>query len=96
MSVIFLYFLGGILLGSPLAVAKAAATLPGLHTEHRTQNTTHYIIENINRQEQLKDRTTDILKKAHVAYISMHTHKLSGSNRRERRGAVSNALSVFC
>ena len=33
-----------ILLGSPLAVAKAAATLPGVHTKQ-------------NRQEQLKDRT---------------------------------------
>jgi hypothetical protein len=28
----FLVF--GILLGSPLAVAKAAATIPGVHTEH--------------------------------------------------------------
>ena len=65
-----------ILLGSPLAVAKAAATLPGVHTKHD-------IIQNINRQEQLKDRTTYILKKAHVAYISIHTHKLSGSNRGE-------------
>ena len=26
----------GILLGSPLSVAKAAATLPGVHTEHET------------------------------------------------------------
>ena len=26
----------GILLGSPLAVAKAAAILPGVHTEHDT------------------------------------------------------------
>jgi hypothetical protein len=29
-----LYF--SILLGSPLAVAKAAATLPGVHTKHQT------------------------------------------------------------
>ena len=26
----------GILLGSPLAVAKAEATLPGVHTKHET------------------------------------------------------------
>ena len=26
----------GILLGSPLAVAKAPATLPGVHTKHET------------------------------------------------------------
>jgi hypothetical protein len=32
--VVFLVF--GILLGSPLAVAKAAATLPGVHTKHET------------------------------------------------------------
>jgi hypothetical protein len=43
----------GILLGSPLAVAKAAATLPGVHTKHD-------IIQSINRQEQLKDRNTYI------------------------------------
>ena len=41
------------------------------------------IIQNIIRQEQLKDRTTYIFKKAHVAYISMHPHKLSRSNRGE-------------
>jgi hypothetical protein len=33
-ATVFLVF--GILLGSPLAVAKAAATLPGLHTKHET------------------------------------------------------------
>ena len=42
-------------MGSPLAVVKAAATLPGVHTKHE-------IIQNINKQEQLKDRTTYILK----------------------------------
>ena len=62
----------GILSGSPLAATKAAATLPGVHTKHD-------IIKNINRQEQLKDRT----KKAHTASISIHTHKLSRSNRGE-------------
>jgi hypothetical protein len=35
-SDICLTCLFGILLGSPLAVAKAAATLPGFHTEHET------------------------------------------------------------
>jgi hypothetical protein len=30
------YLLFGILLGSPLAVAKAAATLPGFHTKYET------------------------------------------------------------
>ena len=71
----------GILLGSPLPVAKAAATLPGVHTKHETiQND---IIQNIIRQEQLKDRTTYIKKKAHVAHLSMHTYKLSRSNRGE-------------
>ena len=39
-----------VLLGSPLAVANAAATLPGVHIEHD-------LIQNKNRQEQLKDRT---------------------------------------
>jgi hypothetical protein len=65
----------GILLGSPLAVAKAAATLPGVHTKHD-------IIQNIIKQEQLKNRTTYFFK-SHVAYISMHTNKLSRSNRGE-------------
>ena len=32
----------GILLGSPLAVAKAAATLPGVHTTHDTQHNTEH------------------------------------------------------
>ena len=41
----------GILLRSPVAVAKAAATLPGVHTKRDT-------IQNINRQEQ--DGTTFI------------------------------------
>ena len=41
------------------------------------------IIQNIIRQEQLKDRTTYILKKAHVAYMSMHIHTLSRSKRGE-------------
>ena len=52
---------------------------------HKTWNIIQkYIIKNANRQEQLKDRTTSIkIKKAHVAYISMHTHKLSRSNRGE-------------
>ena len=58
----------------PLAVAIAAATLPGFHTEHD-------IIQNINRQEQLQDRTTSIknklsLKKEHVAYISIYTQTI--------------------
>jgi hypothetical protein len=33
---------------SPLALSEAAATLPGVHIKHD-------IIQNINRQEQLKD-----------------------------------------
>jgi hypothetical protein len=40
----------GILLGSPIAVAREAATLSGVHMKHD-------IIQNINRQEQLKDTT---------------------------------------
>ena len=72
----------GILLGSPLAVAKAAATLTGVHTKHDIiQN---YKKHNINRQEQLKDRTTFFFLNAHHAYIPMHTHKLSRSNRGEK------------
>ena len=43
----------GTLLGSLLAVAKTAATLPGVHMKHE-------IIQIINRPEQLKDRTTSI------------------------------------
>jgi hypothetical protein len=31
-----------ILLGSPLAVAKAAATLPGVHTKHETLHNTEH------------------------------------------------------
>ena len=38
----------GILLGSPLAVAKAAAALLVVHTKHET-------IQNNDRQEQLKN-----------------------------------------
>jgi hypothetical protein len=34
-SVVFFDILG-ILLGSPLALEKAAATLPGVHTKHET------------------------------------------------------------
>jgi hypothetical protein len=45
-----------ILLGFPLAVSKAASTLPGVHTKHG-------LILNINIQEQLKDRTTSIKKR---------------------------------
>lgn len=42
-----------VLLGSPLAIAKAAANLPGVYIKHD-------IIKNNNRQEQLKDRATYI------------------------------------
>ena len=48
-----------------------------------TQNMKHDIIQNISRQEQLKVRTIYIFLKAHVADISMHTHKPSRSNRGE-------------
>jgi hypothetical protein len=56
----------GILLGSPLAVAKAAVTLPGVHTKHETQYIIQNDINNINRQEQLKDRTTYIKMSLHA------------------------------
>ena len=58
------YILSGILLGSPLAVAKAAATLPGVHTKQYIKQ--NDIIQNINRQEQLKDRTTYIKMSLHA------------------------------
>ena len=83
---------GTVIDGSPLAVAKAAATLPVVHTKHETiQND---IIQNIIRQEQLKDRTTYFKKKAPISYISMHTHKLS-SQIRDLDVPRGVALSVF-
>ena len=42
-----------------------------------TQNIKHDIIHDINRHKQLKDRTTC------AAYISIHTPKISRSNRGE-------------
>ena len=55
-----------ILLGSPLAVAKAATTLPEVHTKHD-------IIHQINRQELHQFKKCI---KRHVAYISIHTQTI--------------------
>ena len=64
----------GILFESPSAVAKAAATLPGVHIKHETYRASIY--KNGSRTE-----LHTLFKKAYIAYISMHTHKLSMSNR---------------
>jgi hypothetical protein len=72
----------GMLLGSTLALVKAAATLPGVHAKHD-------IIQNINRQGQNYIN----LKMAHVAYISIHTNYLGQIG--ERRCAVRCCFICF-